>query len=52
MKSEKEKMLAGEPYKAFGDELLTELQYTKELIFDFNALRPSKIEKRNDIIKN
>ena len=51
MVTEKEKMLLGKPYKAFGKELLTERQYAKELIFDFNALRPSEVEKRNSIIK-
>jgi hypothetical protein len=39
MKSEKEKMISGKPYKAFGDELLAERQYAKEMIFDFNSLR-------------
>jgi len=51
MKTEKEKMLSGKPYKAFGNELLSERQFAKELIFDFNALRPSEIEKRNNIIQ-
>lgn len=51
IETEKQKMLAGKPYKAFGTELLSERQYAKELIFDFNALRPSEIEKRNNIIR-
>lgn len=51
MKSEKEKMIAGKPYKAFGDELLNERQHAKELVFDFNNLRPSEIEKRNGLLK-
>lgn len=51
MRSEKEKMLSGKPYKSFGEELLRERQLAKELIFDFNALRPAEIDKRNDIIK-
>lgn len=49
--SEKEKMLNGKPYKSFGDELLNERQYAKELIFNFNNLRPKEIDKRNEIIK-
>lgn len=49
--TEKEKMITGKPYFAFGDELLGERQYAKELIFDFNALRPTEIEKRNNILK-
>jgi hypothetical protein len=44
MKSEKEKMLSGEPYKAFGKELFFEKQRTRELIFEFNNLPPSKIK--------
>jgi maltose O-acetyltransferase len=51
MNSEKEKMISGKPYKAFDDELLKERQYTKELIFDFNSLRPNEIFKRNELIK-
>ena len=51
MQSEKEKMLEGKLYKAFGDELFKERQYAKELIFQFNSLPPSEIDKRNRIIK-
>lgn len=51
MKTEKEKMLAGKPYQAFGEELLNERQWAKELIFDFNGLRPSQISERNEILK-
>lgn len=48
--TEKEKMLTGKPYQAFGEELLGERQYAKVLIFEFNALHPSEIDKRNKII--
>lgn len=48
---EKEKMLAGKPYLAFGEELLAERQAAKELIFEFNTLHPGKIEQRNKIIQ-
>ena len=51
MKSEKEKMISGKPYKAFGDELANERQYAKELIFDFNSFRPNEIVNRNEVIK-
>ena len=51
MKSEKEKMISGKPYIAFGDELLAERQYAKEMIFDFNSLRPNQIDERNEILK-
>lgn len=48
---EKDKMLEGKPYRAFGEELVAERQAAKELIFEFNALHPSKIEQRDKIIK-
>ena len=51
MKTEKEKMLAGKAYNAFDSELLRERQRAKEMIFDFNALRPKEIKKRNGILK-
>ncbi|OOM05955.1 sugar O-acetyltransferase [Clostridium saccharobutylicum] len=50
--TEKEKMLRGKPYKSFEETLLNERQRAKELLFDFNALRPSEINKRNDVIKD
>lgn len=43
MQNEKEKMLSGKPYKSFGEELLDERQYAKELIFDFNTSPPLKL---------
>ena len=49
--TEREKMLNGKAYNAFCEELLGERQYAKEIIFEFNSLRPSEIEKRNEIIK-
>jgi maltose O-acetyltransferase len=51
MLTEKEKMLSGKPYKAFGKKLLNERQHAKELVFDFNALRPTKIDERNAILR-
>ncbi|MDF2457324.1 MAG: lacA1 [Cytophagaceae bacterium] len=50
MPTEKEKMLSGKAYKAFGKELMDERQQAKELLFDFNTLRPSAIEARNEIL--
>jgi acetyltransferase-like isoleucine patch superfamily enzyme len=50
MITEKEKMLAGKPFK-FDEELTKERLFARESIFDFNALRPSETEKRNIIIK-
>ncbi|MDQ0050338.1 hypothetical protein J2T18_004677 [Paenibacillus polymyxa] len=39
--------MAGRPYKAMGEELLGERQHAKDILFDFNQLRPSAIEERN-----
>lgn len=52
MKSEKEKMISGKPYKSFDEELLKERQYAKEVIFDLNSLRPNQVEERNVILKS
>ncbi|MCY9590310.1 sugar O-acetyltransferase [Paenibacillus chitinolyticus] len=49
--TEKQKMLAGKPYKAFGEELLLERQHAKEVLFDYNALRPGEVEKRNALLR-
>lgn len=50
--SEKEKMLAGEIYDAnYDKELIQERQQAKELCYDYNNLRPSKIEERKEILK-
>lgn len=51
METEKDKMMSGKLYKAFGTQLLKERQNAKELIFEFNALKPSEINKRNNLIK-
>lgn len=51
MKTEKEKMLAGEAYKGFDPQLLKERQWAKDKIYDLNNLRPSQIEERNAILK-
>ncbi|GCD08717.1 sugar O-acetyltransferase [Clostridium tagluense] len=49
--TEKEKMISGKPYKASGEELSSERQAAKEMIFDYNTLRPSEGNKRNEILK-
>ena len=49
--TEKEKMLNGKPYQAFGEELTNERQYAKELLFDFNSARPSETAHQKEIIK-
>ncbi len=51
MQSEKSKMLEGKLYKATGKEILEERQHARELLFSFNALAPSEIEGRKDIIR-
>lgn len=50
--SEKEKMSAGEIYDAnYDKQLIQERQYAKELCYDYNNLRPSKIEERKELLK-
>jgi len=51
MKTEQEKMLEGIPYKASDKELSMARLQAKELIFDFNQLRPKEIKQRKNIIK-
>ena len=50
-KSSKEKMIAGEPYIASGDELFKERQHAKLELQKFNLMDPTKIKARNQIIK-
>jgi maltose O-acetyltransferase len=51
MKSEKEKMLSGKPYKSNDKELFEDRQRAKELIFELNTLRPGEVTKRNDVVR-
>lgn len=51
MKTEKEKMLEGLPYKASDKELSMARLQAKELLFDFNQLRPKEIKQRKNILK-
>ncbi|MBN1068053.1 sugar O-acetyltransferase [Clostridium botulinum] len=48
--TEKEKMLNGDLYLALGEDLFSERQHAKEMIFEFNSLHPSAVEKRNGLI--
>ena len=43
--TEKEKMLAGEIYSAVDPQLIEELTKVKEIIHDYNLLRPSEKQK-------
>lgn len=52
MDSEKNKMISGKPYQAFGSELLKERQYAKEIVFQYNSLQPTEIKKRNQLLKS
>lgn len=48
----KEKMLAGQEYSAVDEELLRELNEAKEIVHDYNALRPGDTEARLKILKS
>ena len=50
--TEKEKMLAGEIYSAVDPQLIEELTEVKEIIHDYNLLRPSEKEKAREILKD
>jgi maltose O-acetyltransferase len=49
-KTEKEKMLAGEPYSCFCPELTNDRRSAKEQCYDYNHTRPSEKTKRQDIL--
>jgi maltose O-acetyltransferase len=50
MKTEKEKMLAGELYQAFGSELVKERLNARKLCRTFNALPEEQLEKRRAVL--
>lgn len=49
--TEKEKMLAGEVYCAIDPQLLKELAEAREVIHDYNLLRPSENEKKLELLE-
>lgn len=49
-KSEKEKMLAGELYQAFGEELFNERQHAKKLCRNFNATTEEQMPERKALL--
>jgi maltose O-acetyltransferase len=51
-KTEREKMLADEPYYALDPELQGMLQHAQSLLHSFNLSHPNEIQKRREIIKS
>ena len=51
MKTEKEKMLSGEIYNATDPELIRELNAVKDVLHEYNALQPSDLERRREMLK-
>ena len=51
MMTEKEKMLAGELYSAVDEELLRELNAVKDIIHDYNLLRPTDSQAKLRMLK-
>lgn len=45
-------MLSGEPYLSFGEELFAERQRAKELLHDYNNLKPSQVTERDTLLKD
>ena len=50
--TEKEKMLSGMVYSEIDDQLLKELNEVKEIIHEYNALKPSQTLRRFQILKD
>jgi len=51
MRTEKEKMLAGEYYDAFDEELFGDRQKARALVYEFNHLQASEKEKKEEVIR-
>lgn len=49
--TEKEKLLAGQLYDATDPTLMAELAAARELLYDYNALRPSEKQKKLELLK-
>ena len=49
--TEKEKMLAGEIYSAVDPELIEELMATREVLYEYNSLRPTETLRMKEILK-
>lgn len=50
--TEKEKMLVGEVYSAVDPELIEELMATREVLYEYNTLRPSETRRMKEILKD
>ncbi len=51
MPSDKENMLNGKAFRAFDKELTQERAFAKEILFEYNTLRPTEYAKRNELLK-
>ena len=51
MKTEKEKMLSGELYSAVDPQLIEELMETREVLYEYNSLRPTETRRMKEILK-
>ena len=49
--TEKQKMLAGQPYKAWDDELLAERMRAKSVCHQFNLAEPTQLDTRMDHLR-
>lgn len=49
--NQKERMLAGLPYKAWMDGLAKERTANQDRIYEYNQLRPSQFQKREEMLK-
>ena len=49
--TEKEKMLAGEVYSAVDPQLIEELMETREVLYEYNSLRPTETRRMKEILK-
>lgn len=47
-----QKMLRGEVYEALHPEFLRRLENTRDLLWEYNSLRPSEEKRREEIIRN
>ena len=50
--AEKEKMLAGEIYSAVDPQLIEELMETREVLYEYNSLRPTETLRMKEILKS